>query len=34
MKAIYRGNQNKQIEESGPIYCSFQVGGDIPTFFT
>ena len=29
MKVIYRGNLNKQIEESGPIYYSFQVGDDI-----
>lgn len=34
MKEIYRGNQNKQTEESGPIYCLLQVGDDIPTFFS
>lgn len=32
MKAIYRGNKNKQSKEYQPIYYSFWVRDDIPTF--
>lgn len=34
MKTIYRGNENKQNKEPGPIYRSLPVRDDIPTFFS